>query len=313
MLATYFSSDEWQKQAPVGQTSSLKAGGAAEFLFCPKTTEHLAQFFQLLPESGLVLSQMPVMGATTNILVRDGGIPGVTISLKNIDEAIVQDTSGLLICPSGVLNWQACQSAMQSGLSGLEFLIGIPGSIGGAVYMNAGAHGCEIKDILAWIEVMDHSGKVERIARNQLPMTYRHGGIPHHAIILRAAFALQKENPAVIQTRQQAYLRERNQKIRLSPHIGTAGSAFKNPPGEKRAWEWITQVGGRGMQLGQAIFSNEHANFLLNLGGAMARDLENLGEKVRDLVYNEAGIKLEWEIQIIGEKGEEDDNQYGDA
>lgn len=292
--------ESWRPGFPLGPSSSFKTGGLAEFLFLPQSKDELLTAL-CGPACEWRWATRPVLGAKTNVLVRDGGVPGVTLSLSRMQAPPWVDAAGNLVCAAGLANGAVCAAAMEAGLGGLEFLVGIPGSVGGAVYMNAGAHGVEVKDRLVWVEAVDLTGNVVRIPRAEIPMRYRHGGIASNQMILAAAFHVEHCSPDHVRALLKAHRAERVAQIHLEPHVGCAGSAFKNPPGQK-AWQLIDIAGCRGLRLGGAMVANEHANFLINLGEATAADLENLGEKVRDIVYKKTGVALEWEIQILGEK-----------
>ena len=187
---------------------------------------------------------------------------------------------------------------LEAGLSGLEFLVGIPGTIGGALAMNAGAYGSEVKDLLEWVELMDERGEIYTLSKRDLSMSYRQGNLPKRSIVLRAAFRTEPKAQPEIKNTLEDFLKKREE---TQPVRGrTGGSTFKNPKEGLKAWELIDAAGCRGLTRGAAQVSEKHCNFLLNLGGASAADIEALGEEVRACVLAHSGIALEWEIRRIG-------------
>jgi UDP-N-acetylmuramate dehydrogenase len=250
-----------------------------------------------------------IVGAMSNILVRDGGVRGVVLNLAKCARWVEPlEGPDSLVLGAGVTCSQAFLEAQKRGLSGMEFLVGIPGTIGGALFMNAGAHGAEISNIIDWVEVITVKGETFRIAKKDLNMQYRNGNFSATDIIIRAGFVLQKGDQAEIYNKGMRFLKERSAKFPIGGGIGTAGSTFKNPsappPGAmpKLAWQLIDEAGGRGMRLGNAMVSEKHANFIINLGGASASDIEDLGEKIRARVFDKSGIMLEWEVRRIGQR-----------
>ena len=282
----------YQLQALLSQQTWFQVGGAAEVLFKPQSEADLIIFLQQKSDD----IPITLIGAGSNILVRDGGIKGIVIRLgRGFTEMNIEGTT--IVVGSGALDRTVALTCADAGLSGLEFLIGIPGTIGGAVKMNAGCYSVEVKDVLLWVEVLDNNGVKKRLFKEELGFTYRHSNLSAEQIILRACFALQAEDPSVIHQRLQQLLTERE---KTQPVRGrTGGSTFKNPSHHK-AWELIDHAGCRGMQLGQAQVSEKHCNFLLNLGQATANELESLGEQVRNRVFDKCGINLEWEIIRLG-------------
>ncbi len=270
----------------------FRVGGPAGFLFQPADAEDLAAFLAARPAG---LSVLP-MGVASNLLVRDGGIDGVVIRFGG-PLAKVTIAGDTLIAGAGALDQRVAATAARAGLSGLEFMIGIPGTIGGAVRMNAGAFGGETAERLIWAEALDEEGRLQRLSREDLGLSYRSSRLPEGWIVLRAAFALEPGDPEAI-TRRMAAIREereRNQPLR----VATGGSTFKNPPGEK-AWRLIDAAGCRGLRHGRAMVSEKHCNFLVNTGGASAAEIEELGEMVRARVRAQSGIDLSWEIHRVG-------------
>ncbi|MDR0631334.1 MAG: UDP-N-acetylmuramate dehydrogenase [Holosporales bacterium] len=288
---------------PLGAHSSFRCGGVASCLYSPKNIQDLAMFrrWNSQPETFL--------GGLSNVLIRSGGINGVVIRLKNICQCNVSEQS---VFGGGMRNVDACKMVASAGYSGMEFLIGIPGTVGGAVVMNAGAHGVEVADILAWVEVMDETGAITRIYRQDLNMTYRDGGIKAGQLVTQVCFNLRPSTQDKVAMQHAQVLCERAARTNFGKNVGTAGSAFKNPPPKssdgRRAWELIDIAGCRGLTRGGAMVSNKHANFLLNMGTATPGDIEALGDEVRKRVFESTGVLLEWEIKIVGDKSESTKN-----
>lgn len=282
----------YQPNALLSQQTWFQVGGPAELLFRPQAATDLALFLQQKP------ADVPVtlIGAGSNILVRDGGISGVVIRLgRGFAEIVVTDTC--VIVGAAALDRTVALTCADAGLSGLEFLVGVPGTIGGAVKMNAGCYGQEVKDVLQWAEVMDFQGDITRLSLQDFDFTYRHSALRADQIVIRACFNLKPENPSVIHQRLTQLLAEREKSQPVKGRTG--GSTFKNPPAHQ-AWQLIDQAGCRALQIGDAQVSQKHCNFLLNLGTATAKDLESLGEEVRQRVFEVCGISLEWEIIRLG-------------
>ena len=281
-----------RRDVPLAPRTWFRVGGPARLLFTPADADDLAAFLRARPR------ELPVvpLGVASNVLVRDGGIDGVVVRLTGA-LAEVELVDGLLVAGAGASDRRIALAAARAGLAGLEFMVGIPGTIGGSVRMNAGAFGGETADRLVWAEVLDPEGRCHRLARDELGLAYRHSALPAGWIVLRAAFRLTPGDPAAIQRRMAAIKAERARSQPL--HVATGGSTFKNPPGA-RAWELIDRAGCRGLRLGQAMVSEKHCNFLVNLGGARAWELERLGEEVRRRVRAATGVTLEWEIHRIG-------------
>ena len=204
-----------------------------------------------------------------------------------------------IIVGAGCLDRTVVMRCLEKGLSGLEFLIGVPGTIGGAIAMNAGAYGSEIKELLEWVELVNENGEIYRLSSSDLSMSYRCGNLPKKSIVLKAAFQCHKKDSKIIKNTIDDFLRKREESQPIRGRTG--GSTFKNPEGYK-AWELIDKAGCRGLSIGDAQMSEKHCNFLINLGSASADDIETLGEKVRAEVFKSSGIMLEWEIKIIGDK-----------
>lgn len=279
--------------APLAPVAWFRVGGAAEVLVRPQDAEDLAQFLAALsPEVPLT-----VIGAASNLIIRDGGIPGIVIRLTGRGFGAIAADAGGVTAGAAALDVSVAEVAAAAGLAGLEFLSGIPGSIGGAVAMNAGAYGGELKDVLEWAEIVSRSGEFVRLSAGDLALAYRRSSLPPGAIVVRARLGAHPGEPQAIAERMAGI---RNSREATQPvHARTGGSTFQNPPGMK-AWELIASAGCRGLRRGAAEVSEKHCNFLINMGGATAADLEALGEEVRTRVQEVSGVTLEWEIRRLG-------------
>ena len=281
-----------RQNVPLAPLAWFRVGGPAERLFQPADADDLAAFLATTPPEIPVLP----MGVASNMLIRDGGIEGVVVRFGG-PLAKVEVDGTTLVAGAGALDQRVAQVAERAGLSGIEFMIGIPGTIGGAVRMNAGAFGGETRDRLIWAEALDRKGSLHRLTNAELGFSYRHSELPGDWIVVRAAFALEPGDPAAIKARMEAIKAEREAAQPL--RVATGGSTFKNPKGH-RAWQLIDQAGCRGLTRGAAMVSDKHCNFLINTGNATAADLEALGETVRARVLANSGIRLEWEIKRLG-------------
>jgi UDP-N-acetylmuramate dehydrogenase len=281
-----------RQNVPLAPLAWFRVGGLAERLFQPADVEDLAAFLAATPGDVPVLP----MGVASNMLVRDGGIEGVVVRFGG-PLAKIEIDGTTLIAGAGALDQRVAQEAQRAGLAGIAFMIGIPGTIGGAVRMNAGAFRGETRDRLVWAEVLDRKGRLHRLGNAELGFSYRHSALPEDWIVVRAAFALEPGDPSAIKSRMEEIKAEREAAQPL--RVATGGSTFKNPPGH-RAWQLIDQAGCRGLTRGAAMVSDKHCNFLINTGGATSADLEMLGETVRARVLAEHGIRLEWEIKRLG-------------
>lgn len=281
-----------RRDVPLAPLTWLRVGGPAEALFQPADVDDLAAFLAALPP------KVPVtpMGVASNLLVRDGGIAGVVVRFGGPFAKVAID-GDLVVAGAGALDQRVAQEAQRAGLAGLEFLIGIPGTVGGAVRMNAGAFGGETKDRLVWAEALDRSGALHRLDNAALGFVYRRSALPADCIVVRAAFRGEPGDTEVIAARMQAIRAEREAAQPL--RVATGGSTFKNPPG-KKAWQLIDAAGCRALRLGAAMVSEKHCNFLINTGGASAAEVERLGETVRARVKERSGVELEWEVIRIG-------------
>jgi UDP-N-acetylmuramate dehydrogenase len=285
-----------QANAPLAPFTWFRAGGPAEILVRPADAADLAQFLGALPHD----VPIHVIGACSNLIIRDGGLLGVTIRLARGFNAIEVEADGV-IAGAAALDVTVAEHAAAAGLTGIEFLSGVPGSIGGAVAMNAGAYGGDIASVLDWAEIVSRDGTPRRMSAADLAFAYRHTRLPHGAVVTRARLRARRGAPATIAGRMAEIraAREASQPVRAR----TGGSTFRNPPPEAsslKAWELIDAAGCRGLARGGAIVSEKHCNFLINTGNATAADIEGLGEEVRRRVYATSGVALTWEIRRIG-------------
>jgi UDP-N-acetylmuramate dehydrogenase len=239
-----------------------------------------------------------VLGVGSNLLVRDGGVKGVVIRLMRGFTGIAVDGNELL-AGAGAPDLNVALTARDHALAGLEFLSGIPGTIGGAVMMNAGAYGGELAQVLVSAEAIDRAGKVHRVSASELSFSYRHSSAPADWIFTSARLRAEPGDQLAIARRIAEIDSARTES---QPRSRTGGSTFVNPPRHK-AWELIDQAGCRGLRIGEAQVSEKHCNFLINLGAATATDLEELGEEVRRRVLEKSGVRLEWEIRRLGVPG----------
>ena len=281
-----------RRDVPLAPLTWLRVGGPAEALFQPADAADLAAFLAAVP-AGVPVTPM---GVASNLLVRDGGLAGVVVRFGG-PFAKVAVEGDLVVAGAGALDQRVAQEAQRAGLAGLEFLIGIPGTVGGAVRMNAGAFGGETKDRLVWAEALDRRGTLHRLGHAELGFAYRRSALPPDWIVVRAAFRGEPGDAEAILARMQAIKAEREAAQPL--RVATGGSTFKNPPGGK-AWQLIDAAGCRGLRHGAAMVSEKHCNFLINTGGASAEEVERLGETVRARVREQSGVELEWEVIRIG-------------
>jgi UDP-N-acetylmuramate dehydrogenase len=278
--------------APLAPVTWFRVGGAAEIMFRPADEADLAEFLAAKPADVPVT----VLGVASNLLVRDGGIPGIVIRLGRAFVGVTTD-GATVRAGAGALDLNVALACREAGIAGLEFLSGIPGTLGGALRMNAGAYGRETADVLRGAVALDGKGRRHQVAAAALGLAYRHCAAPADWIFVAAELAGEPGDPAAIGRRMTEIqaAREASQPIRAR----TGGSTFANPAGHK-AWELIDRAGCRGLARGGAQVSEKHANFLINTGSATAADLEGLGEEVRRRVFEASGITLEWEIRRVG-------------
>lgn len=288
------------RDEPLGPYTWFRVGGAADALFIPADADDLAAFLTAL-DPGVPVT---VLGVGSNVIVRDGGVEGVVIRLAGRAWGQVT-TDGLAVTAgAGALDSMVARAAARAGIAGLEFYAGIPGSIGGALTMNAGCYGAETKDVLVSAWGLTRSGERVDYALADFGYTYRHSEAPADIIWVEATFRGAADEPAAVQARidEITSRREQTQPIREK----TGGSTFKNPPGHS-SWKLVDEAGWRGrlhaVTGGGAMFSDLHANFMINPGEATAADIEGLGEAVRADVLAKTGVQLDWEIRRIGRAG----------
>jgi UDP-N-acetylmuramate dehydrogenase len=279
--------------APLAPLVWFKSGGNAQWLFEPADVDDLTDFLAGLDP------EVPVMalGLGSNLIVRDGGVPGVVVRLGKPFARVERVDATTLKCGGGASGILVSSTARDAGITGVEFLRSIPGTVGGFVRMNGGAYGRETAEVLVECEVVLRSGERRTLPVDALGYTYRHSELPDGAVVVSATFRGEPGDPAAIQAEMDriAAAREESQPLRSK----TGGSTFKNPPGDK-AWRLVDAAGCRGLRKGGAQVSEKHTNFLLNLGDATSADIEGLGEEVRAKVKASSGIELEWEIQRVG-------------
>ena len=287
----------YTENAALAGITWFRVGGPAEVSFRPADRDDLAAFLMTKPADVPVT----VIGVGSNLLVRDGGVPGVVIRLGR-DFAGVEIGRTTVRAGAPALDLNVALAARNAGVAGLEFLSGIPGTIGGALRMNGGAYGKEMKDVTVSAEALDSRGRLHRLTLAELGFTYRHSAVAEDWIFLQAELQGSPDDPAAIGQRMKEIQdkRESTQPIRTR----TGGSTFANPAAPeaqgRKAWELIDGAGCRGLRIGGAMMSEKHCNFLINTGDATAADIESLGEEVRRRVKAQSGVDLQWEIRRIG-------------
>ena len=284
---------------PLAPYTWLRVGGPAEVLFMPKDEADLAHFLSSTPDD----IPVTILGVASNTLVRDGGVKGVVVRLGPSFGRVTTDGK-TVTAGAAALDNKVAKEAAKAGIAGLEFYAGIPGTIGGALRMNAGCYGTETKDILREAVALDRTGRRQVMPLDEMGYSYRQSKAPDDLIFVEAVFEGTKDKPAEIQSRMDDITarREESQPIREK----TGGSTFKNPDqvqsGGRGAWQVIDAAGGRGFKVGGAQMSEKHCNFMINTGDASAADLETLGETMRQMVKDSEGVDLEWEVKRIGDK-----------
>lgn len=285
---------EYKKDYNLKHLTWFKVGGNAEIFFKPLDSEDLASFLvqnkQKLP--------VTTFGAGSNIIIRDGGVEGITVKLgRNFSDITFIDDNHLIV-GSSCLNYNLAKFCQVNAVSGFEFLVGIPGTIGGGVAMNAGAYGCEFKDVVVRIEAIDFAGNFLTFTNEEAGFKYRGNNLPKDLIILRVVFKVSKGNSKNILAR----MNEINTARSLTQPIKerTGGSTFANPLEGLKSWQLIDKAGLRGYRIGDASISELHCNFMINNGNATAKELEDLGNFVRQKVFEDSGVELKWEIKRIG-------------
>jgi UDP-N-acetylmuramate dehydrogenase len=279
--------------APLAPLVWFKSGGAARWLFEPADTDDLRSYLAELDPAVPVMA----LGLGSNLIVRDGGWPGVVIRLGKAFAKVEVSEAMTLNCGAGASGILVSSTARDAGVSGMEFLRSIPGTVGGFVRMNGGAYGGEVKDILVDCDVVLRDGSLVTLGVEDLHYSYRHSELPEGAIVVAARFQGVPGEPAAIQAEMDriAASREASQPLRSK----TGGSTFKNPEGQK-AWALVDEAGCRGLTIGGAQVSEKHTNFLINTGDATSAEIEALGEEVRRRVKAKSGVELQWEIQRVG-------------
>lgn len=281
--------------APLAPLVWFKSGGAADWLFEPRDIADLQGFLRELDPNTPVMA----LGLGSNLIVRDGGFPGVVVRLGKPFAKVEEVAENVLNCGGGASGILVSSTARDTAIAGLEFLRSIPGTVGGFVRMNGGAYGGEVKDILLDCDVVTRSGDLVTLSVDDLHYSYRHSELPDGAIVVAARFRGKAGEPDAIQTEMDriSAAREASQPLRSK----TGGSTFKNPQGRK-AWALVDDAGCRGLQIGDAQVSEKHTNFMINTGHATSADIEALGDEVRSRVLAKSGIDLQWEIQRVGKK-----------
>lgn len=296
--------------AQLGEVGWFRCGGRAEVMFKPADRKDLCDFLAACPEDIPVTS----IGVMSNMIVRDGGLKGVVIRLgRNFAEADTGEEENTIIAGSACLDINVAKTAAASGVGGLEFLSGIPGTIGGALRMNAGAYGTEMKDVLIEAEAIDRNGMIVKMTPEQMSMSYRHTDVPSDYIFTSCVLKGEAERVETVEARMAEIKSRRSASQPIKARTG--GSTFANPTPEEmealgldpetRSWQLIDQAGCRGFMIGGAQMSEKHCNFMINTGEATATDLELLGEEVRRRVFEMSGYMLRWEIRRIGEPTDE--------
>ena len=282
---------------PLAPLTWFRVGGAAQALFMQEDEDDLAYLLANLPRE----IPVTVIGLGSNLIVRDGGVEGVVIRLGRGFNQISVEEGHRVRAGTAAPDQRVAKASLDAGVAGLAFLRGIPGAIGGALRMNGGAYGREVRDVLLSARIALRTGEIVDWPLEQLGYTYRHSEVPEGAVVVEATFRGTPGDPAAIGAEMDAIARAREESQPLRSRTG--GSTFKNPPGHK-AWALVDAAGCRGLTMGDAQVSEKHTNFLINTGEASAAELEALGEDVRKRVKEKSGIELEWEIKRVGVPGE---------
>lgn len=286
---------EYKRDYNLSHLTWFKVGGNAKILFKPQDTYDLSNFLKNYHGS----LPMHVLGAGSNTIIRDGGYDGIIIKLgRNFTNIEIIDDSRIRV-GAGALNFNVANFCMQNSIKDLEFLIGIPGTIGGGIAMNAGSYGSEFKDVIDEVTCIDMKGNIRHIEAEDFGFGYRHNSLKEEMIFVEAIFKTSKGESSEIKARMEEISNERQKTQPINQKTG--GSSFANPEGQK-AWKLIDAVGLRGHKIGGAMFSELHCNFMINTGNAKAKDLEDLGELARSKIAERYGIDLKWEIKRIGKK-----------
>lgn len=291
----------YRENFPLNKTNWFNVGGEAEIFYKPEDLEDLSFFLKNVSKD----INITVLGVGSNIIIRDGGIDGVVIKLgrnfTTINYSLLDDNDVLLNVGAGCLNYNLAYFCLENEISGLEFLVGIPGSIGGGIAMNAGAYGSEFKDFITYVQAVNLEGEIKSISNSDMRFSYRSNGLSEQHIFTQASFLLKKKNKSLIKEKMDEIINKREQTQPIKEK--TTGSTFANPQGY-HAWKLIDEAGLRGAKIGGAQMSLKHCNFMINLGDATANDLESLGEHVKKKVYEHSGVNLNWEVKILGKPKE---------
>jgi UDP-N-acetylmuramate dehydrogenase len=281
------------KNVPLAPYTTLKIGGSAEYWFEPDTLEALVAFLKHKPKD----LPITILGEGSNTLIRDGGIKGVVLHLHNLAKVKVKEHK--ITAQAGATNGKVARAAREASLTGVEFLCGIPGSIGGALAMNAGAYGHQTADNLVSVDVITDEGELKTLKPEEIGFKYRATNLPKNWIFIAASFMLSPGNKDDIRARMREINRERSGSQPLEKP--SSGSWFKNTD-QQKAWQIVDKAGCRGMKVGNAQVSEKHSNFFVNLGGATAADMEKLSQEVEAKIKSSLGIQMHREVKIIGEK-----------
>ncbi len=269
-------------------------GGKAEVLYIPEEEKSLEKFLKVKPND----CNLFTIGAGSNLLVRDNGIDGVTLITSKLNNISI-DKDGIITASSGAIDAEVARFAKNHSRTGLEFLIGIPGTIGGGIKMNSGAFGSEFKDVLIDVKAINHNGEYKIFSNEDLKMDYRNIDLKDEWIFLSARFKTSADSEKNIRDKMKKIILSRKSAQPIG--VKTGGSTFKNPTG-KKAWQLIDQAGCRGLKNGDAMISEKHCNFIVNLKNAKAHQIEELGQNVKQKVFENSGIQLNWEIERVGNR-----------
>ena len=290
--------NKFNKSVTLNQTLSkhtwFNVGGNAEILFVPEDIKDLFNLFKSKPREYEVYP----IGAGSNILVSDKGIKGITLITKKLNQISI-DNFGVITAQAGAADADVARFARDQERTGLEFLIGIPGTIGGGIKMNSGAFGAEFKDILIDVKAINNLGEINTFSNKELQMGYRKIGLSKEWVFYEARFKSSKGSKDKITTKMRKIIHLR--KDAQPTAVKTGGSTFKNPV-NKKAWKLIDEAGCRGLQNGDAMISEKHCNFIINLKKSTSQEIEELAQTVQDKVFQKSGIRLDWEIQRVGIK-----------
>ena len=289
---------KFNKSVTLNQTLSkhnwFNVGGNAEILFVPEDIKDLIGLLKSKPKK----YEIYPIGAGSNILVSDKGIKGITLITKKLNQISI-DNFGVITAQAGAVDADVARFARDQDRTGLEFLVGIPGTIGGGIKMNSGAFGAEFKDILIDVKAINNLGEINTFSNKELQMGYRKIGLSKEWIFYEARFKSSKDSKDKITTKMRRIIHLRKEAQPTA--VKTGGSTFKNPI-NKKAWKLIDEAGCRGLQNGDAMISEKHCNFIINLKKSTSQEIEELAQMVQDKVFEKSGIRLDWEIQRVGLK-----------